>query len=342
MIHGGDIYNNRIELDFSVNRNPFSLPEEVNQAINNAISQIGNYPEYDHARLKKSLARLERCNPEQILCGNGASEIFLAIMHALLPKRALLIRPGFYGYEYVCEAVNCEVVNYFTREENGFVVGEDYLEYLDESISMIILGNPNNPTGRFIDDTLLDQILEKAKLLGITVVIDECFFLLGRKEKKKQEMDSDVIVVRAFTKLFAIPGVRIGYAICSEENARAISKHLPEWNISIFADEVGRACCDVLLDTDYRMFSLDLIDMSKEYLKKRLTEIGIEYYESEVNFVLIKANPDLGKRLLERGILIRECREYLGLGEGYFRISVQEKGDIDKLIEAIKEIGGTK
>jgi len=338
MKHGGDIYNNSIDLDLSVNKNPFALPEEVYTAIEKATTQIGNYPEYDHKRLKVALAELEKCNPQQIVCGNGASEIFMAIMHAIRPKKALLIGPGFYGYEYVCDAIDCEIEYFFTKEEQGFAVTEEYLDYLDNSIDMIFIGNPNNPTGRFIDEQLLNKILSKAEYLNITVVLDECFYFLGRKEKKKTQVSANIIRVRAFTKLFAIPGVRIGYAICSEEMAGKISKQLPEWNLSQYADEVGRACCDILTETDYRLYSLDLIDMAKEYLKKRLTEIGISFYPSDVNFLLIKARPDLGEKLIKKRILIRDCREYQGLGVGYFRVAVQSKEYTDRLIKAIIEI----
>lgn len=351
MKHGGDIYNNRIELDFSVNKNPLALPVTVRDAINRALEQIGNYPEYDYKRLIKALADLEGCDSGQIVCGNGASEIFMGIIHTLNPAKALLIQPGFYGYEYVLEACGCEIMTYHVYEKNNFMIGEDYLDMLSPQLDMIFLGNPNNPTGRFINEDLLTAILEKAKSLNIIVVLDECFYLLGKKQKdtgnnahERSRINMlianypNLIVVKAFTKLFAIPGIRIGYSICSEELAERLKMHIPEWNVSVIADEVGRACCDVLQNTDYRTYTLDMLGMSKEYLIGKLRESKIRVYESDVNFVLIKADRNLGKKLLSKGILVRDCKNYNGLGEGFYRISVQDRKNTDKLIAAINEI----
>lgn len=345
MIHGGDIYNNQIELDFSVNRNPIVLPKSIPEAMQNGLLQVGNYPEYSYRRLKKAIADYEGVDISQVVCGNGASELFMAIVHALKPRRALIVQPGFFGYEYALKACECEIVEYSLNENDGFIVREDYLNYIKNDIELIFLGNPNNPTGRFIDERLLEKILSKTSDMNISVVMDECFFLLGRAEDKRDKFElikkyPNLIIIRAFTKLFAIPGIRTGYALCSAEYAEIIGKHIPEWNVSVIADEAGRACCDILQNTEYTTYSNDMISIYRRYLINKLGEVGIKVFKSEINFVLIKTSPKLGDCLLQKNILIRDCSNYKGLGQGYYRLSVQDEKTTDRLIEAIRQING--
>lgn len=347
-MHGGDIYNNDIEMDFSVNINPYMIPDSLKQTILQSIDQLDRYPEYSYLRLKNKIASLHGVGPENVICGNGASEIFMAIIHAFNPKRALLVAPSFYGYEYCLNAVDTKLNYYLTCESEKFRLTEKFLDRLDDDLDIVILGNPNNPSGQIIPDNLLKQILDRCYEYDIKVVVDECFYALSEKKADDNTYDMifdvdkypNLIRVNAFTKLFAIPGVRIGYALCTADNNIKISKHLPEWNVSVLAQNVGCKCADIMLTTDYVNRSLEYTQKEKEKLIAKLSEIGIKVFDSATNFILVKSDMNLYAELLKRKILIRKCDEFNGLRDGFFRIAIKDRESNNRLIEEIEKIYG--
>lgn len=341
MAHGGDIYNNRIELDYSVNLSMLGVPEAVKDRMLSCIDDISRYPEYDYMSIRKALAEYEGCDWDNISCTNGASEAFMAIAHAIRPVKALLVAPGFYGYEYCLKAVDCSIEYYYPSEEANFILGEDYLDRIDSSIDMVFLGNPNNPTGQYIDGKLLDRICNQCRENNIILVLDECFYLFGRE--KSQGINrirdySNVIVVNAFTKIFALAGLRIGYIMADCEIIRSINRHLPEWNVSVMGAEAIKGCIEILEDGSYLNELRDAVSVEREYLVCELRSLGIEVYESQVNFLLIKTEQNIYEELKKRGILIRDCSDYTGLDRGYYRIAVMSREKNVRLVESIRAV----
>ena len=219
MVHGGDIYRNCISLDYSVNINPLGIPASVETALREAVSLCSRYPDIRQEKLKAAIAEMDKVSADEILCGNGASELFPAILHALKPKKILIPVPSFYGYEWAAGTEACEVSYFPVREQDNFVLGEDFIEALDKETELIYLANPNNPTGQLIPPEILKGILKRCQELDIIVVVDECFLPFCEEASIYEEMEAgmkcgNLIQVRAFTKTFAIPGVRLGYLIC--------------------------------------------------------------------------------------------------------------------------------
>ncbi len=337
-VHGGDVYNNNVMLDYSVNINPLGLPEGVKDALKAAAEIVDEYPDIDSRELTKKLAGKFGVKEDYIALGNGASEIFMSIVHALKPKRALVLAPSFYGYKYALEAVDAKIKYHYLKENEGFAPDDSLIDDISEDLDMIFLANPNNPTGKALEPPFLEKLLRVCKNKGVTVVLDECFveFMKGDYTMigKLEEFDN-LIIVRAFTKLYCVPGVRLGYMFGSNlDYVNRIKRQLPEWNISVFAQKCGEAC---LLYERFEEMTADFVASEKEYLMKGLKNLGIKAFSSATNFILLYSDKDLYKLLLDRGILIRNCENFEGLKKGYFRIAVKSRGENEKFLKVLGE-----
>lgn len=339
IIHGGDIYRNQIQLDYSVNTNMLGIPAAVKQALHEAVEECDRYPDILVEELRHQLGMTLRIPTEQILCGNGASELFQSLMHALNPKKVLLPVPSFYGYQKVTKAVGAKTIFYQMRQENGFALDEGFLEELKEDIDLVFLANPNNPVGNTINPQLLEKIMERCRRQEIKVVLDECF-LSFLPDNRSRSMIShvnqypNVMVLRAFTKIFAIPGVRLGYLVGSDEMLmEQISDQLPEWNVSLLAQKAGIAA---LQQTEFLSETIGAVAKERSYLEQELKNMGIQVLPGEANFMLLYTQKPLYEKLLNRGILVRDCSNYIGLEQGYYRIAVKTRQENEQLLKEIR------
>lgn len=342
-IHGGDIYTNDIDIDFSVNINPLGIPATVKSALHEAIEKCSEYPDINSQELCQKLSAWLNIPAEYLLFGNGASELFMAISHAVNPDKVLIPVPSFYGYRHAANAAGAELVYYYLKEENDFAFDEDFLAALTEDIDMLFLANPNNPTGKVLGGEYLVRVLEKCRQKNILVVLDECFieFCQG-KNLLLDALDkySNLIVIRAFTKIFAIPGVRLGYMLCSDKVLlQKVKAHIPEWNLSTFAQWAGLCCMG---QDEYISKTIECVKTERDFLTHGIKELEakglqIRAYESDANFILIKTDIPLYDRLLQKKILIRDCENFQGLSKGYYRIAVKLRSENEKLLKAIGE-----
>lgn len=340
-IHGGDIYRNRIQIDFSVNINPLGIPEEVKDALHQAVDVCMQYPDMEAEQLKEALSR-KFCLPKTyFLPGNGASELFLGILHALKPKKVILPVPSFYGYAYTAKAVGSEVVCVPLKKEEDFLPGEELVLALQEDAELLFLANPNNPTGKLMKPAYLENVLEVCKEKKIYVVLDECFIEFCEKENsivQKLSTYRNLLIVRAFTKIYAIPGVRLGYLMCSDkELLQKIRGQLPEWNLSVFAEAAGIAC---LQQQEYLKKTVEYVTTERKILTEKLQNLGLQVILSDANFILFYSEKPLYKKLLQKGILIRDCKNFQGLSEGYYRVAVKSQRENEILEKAIGECIG--
>lgn len=340
MVHGGDIYRNHIKLDFSVNVNPLGMPMEVNRALHEAVEKCQEYPDIMAEKLKEAMSAMLSVPSQYLLFGNGASELFMAVIHTIKPAKVLIPVPSFYGYEYAAKACNSEIEYYVMKEEEQFGLTEDFFHALTEDVDVLFLANPNNPTGKLLDREYLKALLAHCKEKGIYVVLDECFLdFCENAESPLSEIEAyeHAILIRAFTKIFAIPGVRLGYLINSSPSLLSrIKEQLPEWNLSVFAQKAGLACTG---QQAYIEKTVEYVKTEKQYLSDKLSRLGFEVYPGEANFILIRSKTELYKKLLEQGILIRDCSNFRGLTKGYYRIAVKTREENDILLKIIEEFG---
>lgn len=338
-IHGGDIYRNKINMDFSVNTNPMGMPDGMEAALCAAVKSCGSYPDPSAEKLYQAISDMLWVPKEYLLFGNGASELFMAIVHGLKPGKTVIPVPSFYGYEYAVEAGGGEVVYYPLQEGKQFGLDEGLLEALTEDVGMVFLANPNNPTGKLMESTYLGRLLDVCKEKGIIVVLDECFieFCGGAYSMlSKIENYENLILVRAFTKIYAIPGVRLGYLVCSNQMlVDKIKRQLPEWNLSVFAQAAGVVCSN---QTTFITRTVEYVKEERAFLAEKLQNLGLRVYLGEANFVLIYSEKKLYEGLLKQGILIRDCENFKGLSKGFYRIAVKSRMENKALLRAIEEL----
>ena len=338
-LHGGDIYRNKVDLDFSVSLNPCEVPASFYDAVRGSLSRIDQYPDPSYERLRKSIALMDGADPEDIVCGNGASELIMALVHTFMPEKALIAAPCYAGYRVALEAVYCEITEYHLDEASEFELKHDFVDCLTDDLDMVFVTNPNNPNGRLIDEDIIKEMINVCGWNGIIPVIDECFLPLTGRGTGFPDADGNCIRLRAFTKTFAMPGLRLGYTLCKDHGFNsAIRKHLPEWNISVAAEEAGIAAAKIAAGTDYIRRSAEMTETQRGLLKEALENLGIRVFASDANYLLLKTGPGVHEKLLERGILVRDCSNFSGLDGSFIRVAVRSSEDNERLIHELEEI----
>lgn len=339
VLHGGDIYRNYVNIDFSVNVNPLGIPEAVEDALYEAVEKCSRYPDISAEKLKNAVSGMLSVSKEYLLFGNGASELFMAITHGIKPKKTVIPVPAFYGYEYAAEVAEGEILYYETKEKDDFCLQEDFLSVLTEEVDVLFLANPNNPTGNMINREALRNVLFHCRDKGIYVVLDECFIeFCGKEYSMLQEIKEfpNLMIVRAFTKIFSIPGVRLGYLVCSNPLLlEKIGRQLPEWNVSSFAQAAGYECAKQIAFVEK---TVTFIQKERQLLEAGLKRAGFKVFPGKANFLLIYCEFPLYDKLLEKGILIRDCENFRGLSKGFYRIAVKSREENEDLLQAIGEI----
>lgn len=347
LIHGGDIYSvqketGKVPLDFSANINPLGMPPGATEAAVDSLKECVHYPDPLCRALRDAISTYEGVSLEQIVCGNGAADLIFRIAAALKPKKALSLAPTFAEYEQALMATGCDCRFYPLKEENGFVLTEDFLHELTTEIDIVFLCNPNNPTGRTIEPELLLRIAERCKRVSIRLVVDECFNdFLDEPENHTMKPHltayPNMVLLKAFTKIFAMPGLRCGYALSADLRfLDALYAAGQPWSVSVPAQRAGIAA---LADKAYLGTTNDLIRKERAWLTRNLEQLGARVYPPEANYILFRmehAEP-VRKQLADKGILVRGCGNYRGLDDRYLRIAVRGRKDNEQLINALKD-----
>ena len=382
--HGGNIYkifrekNIKEILDYSSNINPYGIPESLKKRITENLEILERYPDPDYIELRQKLAHLNKVDISNIILGNGATEIIFLFMKVINPKKILIAAPTFGEYERAVKATE--------RVENSSILGDsnkkkddenscgkqkikiEYFELkesddfklnihnlkneLEKKYDLLIICNPNNPTGKFLKLDETEEILKECNKYNTKLFIDEAFidFLKdGIKESiiNTKEDKQNLFVTRAFTKFFAIPGLRLGYGIYFDKNLeKEISEKKEPWSVNNIAEIAGLTVLD---DTKYIEETLKWIAEEKTYVYEKLNEInGIKVYETEVNFITGKIDEKLfseglnvkilREKMLEQGILIRDASNFKFLDERFFRLAIKDRKNNDRVIETLKKI----
>lgn len=327
-------------LDFSANLNPLGMPENVRAAFIRSVGDWERYPDHDCAELVKLLSERLGVLSENIVCGNGADDLIYRITGAVSPKKALIAAPCFSEYGKALAEAGAAVREYRLSEESGFAVGGELVNAIRERLSegdMLILASPNNPTGRVIPRELLREICGECERRGVVFLCDECFLEFTENAASAREFQSRcVIALSAFTKTFAIAGLRLGYAVFGDARlAESVKRRGQYWSVSAPAQAAGIAALD---SGDYLERSRGLISEQRKFLTERLSALGIKVFSSDANFLLLKTEIPLYEPLLERGIIIRRCGNFGGLDGRYYRIAVRSAAENARLLSAVKEI----
>lgn len=342
--HGGNIYKYKNCIDFSANCNPLGTPQRVKDAIVRSLDTISDYPQVGCDALREAIAEYESCGavgPGNIICGNGAAEVIFSLCRAVRPKHALLPAPTFAEYEQALRSVDCEIEYFMLSEEHAFHVPEAFIDSLHEELDMVFFCNPNNPTGVLTSRDFLLNVLERCRDLGIWLVLDECFLDFVRETEchtLKSEIAEyqNLFILKAFTKRYAMAGVRLGYGICGNDALLERMTWMTQpWNVSSVAQAAGIAA---LKETAYVEQGRRIVFEEQQYLCSEMKRLGLKVYEPQANYIFFHGPECLFDDCLEQGILIRDCSNYAGLQKGYFRIAVKLHADNRKLIGALEKI----
>ncbi|MCI7768628.1 MAG: aminotransferase class I/II-fold pyridoxal phosphate-dependent enzyme [Oscillospiraceae bacterium] len=336
--HGGDIYSRSVKWDFSANINPLGMSESVTEAVHMAVERCSAYPDPLCRELCGKIAELEKVPADNIICGNGASDLIYRAVFAARPKRALIAAPTFSEYERALEAAGCEIKFFYLSEENEFNLTEDFIPMID-GVDMVFLCNPNNPTGKLISPALLSDITRKCNECGTRLILDHSFidFSENAANYPSAELsEKGAVIIKAFTKMYSFPGLRLGYMICSDEAFRKkVSLSGQSWSVSIPAQAAGIAALE---EEDFIERSVIYISREKRYIYEYMGKFPVlKIFPSEANFLLIKSEKPIEDILLKHEIAVRSCRNFRGLGENFYRMAVKSHADNVKLIFILRK-----
>lgn len=351
--HGGNIWphlknaKNKI-IDFSANINPLPLPSKIKKVIIKNINNLSYYPEPESKSLKKSLASFHKISPANLLTGNGSIELIYLVIHALKPKNILLFQPTFSEYEFAARANGIKPVFLRSSAKDNFAIDLAKIKGFIPGVDLVFLCNPNNPTGYLLPQKEILLFWRLCKKYKTALVVDEVFMDFIPEEKrstlvKEAVKNRNLFVLKSLTKLFCLAGLRIGYLIGQQAAISKLGKLQYPWNVNLLAQ---RAAEEAIKNNAFVKKTQDLINKEREYLSDNLNRInGLKVYPSEANFFLckleshkIKNAKELSDRLIKKGILIRNCSNFRGLSNRFFRIAIRKRKENNKLISLIKDI----
>jgi threonine-phosphate decarboxylase len=349
-IHGGNIYeaakrfgiDEEDIVDFSSNVNPLGPPSAAKRAVKRSSKFLDRYPDPEMNGLRKAIARYFGIKPGQVICGNGSNGLIRLIPRVFRPKKVLIPVPTFMEYAAAAEDAGGKVVTFPLKEREGFRVDPLEMAFALKGMDMAFLCNPNNPTGLLIPKTEMLEIMQYALQHGVRLVVDEAFmdFSDSNSIVKEAVQSSRIICLRAFTKFFGMPGLRIGYAVSDEKTAVALRDGQEPWAVSIPAEQAAIAA---LNEWGYIKKTRRLIEKERERLLSALRILpGVEPFPCSANFILFKlASVDawhLAEKLGQRGLLVRDCTSFPGLSNRYVRIAVRTRRENNRLVEALREL----
>lgn len=337
--HGGDVYrNDNVLLDFSVNTNARGMPEEVKKALIDRVAEFSRYPDPQCSTLRRALALREGVDEEHIVCGNGAADLIYRLVYSIKPKSALIPAPTFSEYERALSQIDCSIDYHQLTPDNGFFLSDTILERINRHTDVVFLCHPNNPTGRLIERSILDSILEKCRQTRTIVIVDECFidFTDGFSTSNDLGKMPHLVVLKAFTKSHALAGLRLGYMMST--NTSLIEKVMSSaqcWSVSVPAQIAGETAVtlDEWLSETRRETAIE-----RAFLRQALLNLGLTVFPSDANYLLVESDVSLYEPLLRVGILIRRCENFRGLNQRYFRFAAKTRRENERLIAALQDI----
>ena len=335
--HGGQVYDSdgqiNFKLDFSANINPLGLPFSVLQALIENLDGVIHYPDPSASELKKALSERYDVPIKNLVLLNGAAEFFYLYFNVTRTARVLIPVPSFSEYEKAALAAGAEVEYFYLREESNFELDVDKIT---GNFDCVIIGRPNNPTGNIISLDALNKISQK-----VNVVIDESFIDFLPIESARKLVNEKISVVQSMTKIFAIPGLRLGFAVVDENLARRLNFAKDVWNVNFLAQKAGVAA---LNDEQYLRDTRAWLEVEKNYFVLKLRELpDIKVFEPTVNFVLIKfSSKEIANAVIERlradKIFVRSCGNFAGLDERFLRLAIRTRAENNLLITALTKI----
>lgn len=357
--HGGDIYSREILWDFSANINPFGPPQRVKEAVRQSAECCAAYPDSECRRLVQALSVYHGCPKEDILCGNGAADILWLLAAATRPEYAVIPAPTFSEYEQAFTAAGSRVIHVYCSDKEPFCIHAGPLmeaAMLQECMpdkengrkprGMIVLCNPNNPTGLVMEREEVVCLAEFAERRNIILLLDECFMDFldcpnGYSMLSQRRRFPHLVILKAFTKLYGMAGLRLGYCLTGNHTLlEQIRRQRQPWSVSTPAQMAGLAA---LSESGYVERTRKSIARGREQLFRGLKDLGFQVWPGRANYLFFRdmhaeaENQKLYRFCLEKKLLLRSCGNYYGLDGSYYRVCVKTKEENEHLLDMLKE-----
>lgn len=332
-------------IDYSANINPLGPPAWLDDCIREVIPDIVHYPDRSNKYLVRAIAETYGISEERIVVGNGTTELLFTVPRVVNAEKALVPVPSYGDYGYAVRRAGTEVIEMVLREDDRFILNCGELEKVLETNGfkkngggLVLIGQPNNPTGLLVDGPSLTETIRRFPRTFFC--IDEAFadFVEDYSDLVSVELPN-LLVFRSFTKFYAIPGLRLGWAACPAETAQALRVSLPSWSVNVFAQEVGRRAC---FDLEYAAATRRYVGASRKKLYDALTRFEqLTVYPGTANYLFVRIDaPEttaekLFRFLLTKNIAIRLCRTYRGLDDRFFRLAVRTNEENDMIVKQI-------
>jgi threonine-phosphate decarboxylase len=345
--HGGNIYEMAQTLglkagdllDFSANINPLGYPPGLPGAVAAAWEDLKNYPDRLCRELREALAGFHKLSPQEILVGNGSTELIYLVVRALRPRRVLIVTPAFSEYEGACRMYQVPTAFHAASEADAFTLraAPD-----PQEADLVFLANPASPSGALLEPRQLLPILESMAASGAYIVLDEAFIDFVEEASLKNHLGRfpRLIILRSFTKFYGIPGIRLGYALAAPEVMEILAPAQEPWAVNTLAQVMGLAC---LQDEEFMSQSRAQVDQEREYLREELSHMkGLKLFPGRVNYLLVKLTApgwsaaQLRQRLLAHKILIRDAGNFRGLDGRFFRVAVRLRPENARLLHGLQ------
>ena len=335
--HGGDVYNYPGALDFSASLNPLGMPAEAKAALVANVDAFEASPDPLNRDLIGAIAQHEGVSIDQVAVTAGATDLFSRIARIVQPRKILVPAPSFSGYEFAFRSYNTTVLRHYLSRDANFDIDETFLDKITEGVWLVFLCNPNNPTGRPIEQSFVEKVCERAREYGALVILDECFAPLAGLPSMVPLLATcdNLLIINAFTKTYAMAGLRVGYCIGDPVVIERLRDEGDPWAVSTPAQVAGVAA---LADPGYVARSQEYVKAQRPVLAGVLRSMGMDVVPSVANFLLFASERPLYASLLNQGIVVRRCGNFEGLDDSWYRVAVRTEEENVKFAEALKEV----
>lgn len=329
-------------LDFSENVHPFGPPDFIKDSWQSMQELIRFYPDPDGEPFRSAAAEFHGVEKERIITGNGAAEIFTWLARRYRGRRVVLIEPAFSEYRKTLEAENAEIVSLQLMEETGWQLNVEELASSLIGCTAAYICNPHNPTGLLLKQEQLILIAEECRKANCEMVLDEAFIDFAGEEFSMvpfQKSYPDLLIVRSMTKMYAIPGLRLGYALGAPEMLEELKQGAAHWNVNAISAQVGARC---LTEREYRNRIVEAAEKERKLMRRFLEEKNCIVTDSAVNFLSFRLpaskNPnEFFEALLAKGVVLRHSKSFQGMDGNWFRIGMKSAVQMEELREAVAQ-----
>ena len=348
--HGGNLteiaqrFNVKPEslIDFSASVNSPIPMKMLRRWAVEAMERVGEYPDPEYRTLGKKLAGKFSLRETEILIGNGSSELLYLALRAFKPKQALVVAPGYADYADACRFAGAKVSYFYLSESDGFVLDCKKLQKEAAHFDLVILGNPNNPTGGLVPKSELLKVISKNR--STIFIIDEAFIDFVPAESLLGSLKNNLLVLRSLTKFYGIPGLRIGFAAAKPTIIKKMSAIKEPWTVNCVAEHAALKICEGVVDERVEAVKAD--NSRARFYKELSSLTSLTVHPGSANFLLARildkrfTARKLQTELVKKGFVIRDCANFEGLDKRYFRVAVKKDTDNRKFVNVLKEVLG--